>query len=320
PEFTYQAPPRVPRYLREGYTRAELGDDLNRLTLGQEMNARKADNLYLMCEIEYGFSMSHLVAFLADMGSLFRPRAPYGNDYIPVFAQVSWPNKMRALQANVERVERVLEMVRQGFLQRLASAAPHGPVTRPPPESSGAADPVLSRDQYAPGIEIPHLHQLTMLILYSVLNIHLYRMVFQIHYELSSTMPSPDRRRPEDTELLAVFDQYVKELWVRTTTAAQQVSRILRGEFPGVPHWVLALAGIKKGTELSTAPASASVSVPASASSTPPAANNPAEQPSAANGPGHMDVDGSDASQPASSRLRSVFQERIKAQEAKLHE
>ncbi|KAJ1815765.1 hypothetical protein LPJ75_002260, partial [Coemansia sp. RSA 2598] len=320
PEFAYQAPPRVPRYLREGYTRAELGDDLNRLTLGQEMNARKAENLYFMCEIEYGFSMSHLVAFLADMGSLFRPRAPYGNDYIPVFAQVSWPNKMRALRANVERVERVLEMVRQGFLERLASASPHGPVTRPPPQSSGVADPVLSRDQYAPGIEIPHLHQLTMLILYSVLNIHLYRMVFQIHYELSSTMPPPDRRRPEDTELLAAFDQYVKELWVRTTTAAQQVSRILRGEFPGVPHWVLVLAGIKKGAELSTASASASTSASASISaSATPSATHSAEQ-LGANGSGHMDVDGSDANQPASNRLRSVFQERIKAQEAKLHE
>ncbi|KAJ1843964.1 hypothetical protein LPJ73_005317, partial [Coemansia sp. RSA 2703] len=62
PEFTYQAPLRVPRYLREGYRRAEAGDDLNPLTLGQEMNMRKNDNLYMMCEIEYGFSMSHLVA------------------------------------------------------------------------------------------------------------------------------------------------------------------------------------------------------------------------------------------------------------------
>ncbi|KAJ2220348.1 hypothetical protein IWW45_009123, partial [Coemansia sp. RSA 485] len=206
PEFLYQPPPRVPRYLREGYTRAELGDDLNRLTLGQEMNARKKDNLYLMCEIEYGFSMSHLVAFLADMGALFRPRAPYGNDYIPVFAHVSGPNKMRALRANVERVERVLEMVRQGFLQRLAAVAPHTPHA-PPLQPAHA-------DHAAPGIDIPHLHQLTMLILYSVLNIHLYRMVFQIHYELSSTMPAPDRRRPEDSELLAAFDLYVKELWV----------------------------------------------------------------------------------------------------------
>ncbi|KAJ1828585.1 hypothetical protein LPJ73_008532 [Coemansia sp. RSA 2703] len=145
-----------------------------------------------------------------------------------------------------------------------------------------------------------------MLILYSVLNIHLYRMVFQIHYELSSSMPPVDRRLKEDTELLTAFDQYVKELWVRTTTAAQQVSRILRGEFPGVPHWVLTLAGIKKAADMNQTPGHASGGATAS------------------NPPVSMDVDsGSDSAMPqqsASHRLRSVFQERIKAQEAKLHE
>ncbi|KAI7834267.1 fungal-specific transcription factor domain-containing protein [Kickxella alabastrina] len=390
PEFTYQAPARVPRYLREGYTRAELGDDLNKLSLGQEMVARKADNLYLMCEIEYGFSMSHLVAFLADMGSLFRPRSPYGNDYIPMFMQISWPHKMKTLQANVERVERIFEMVRQNILQRLAAAPPQNPAaaaatndttntangrrapssplhtTKAGINSESAAspqklkhstDPVLDREAYVPGIEIPHLHQLNMLVLYSVLNIHLYRMVFQIHYEFSSSLSEPDKRRQEDNQLLAAFDQYVKELWLRTTTAAQQVSRILRGEFPGVPHWVLTLAGIKRVADCSQQQQQAHSGI-GSLSTTGPNplirehrpladSNTLPERSSSLSSPSNMmDVDGGADSDPArgeesggknsgggngngaerptqqqqaARRLRNVFQERIKAQEAKFH-
>ncbi|KAJ2725356.1 hypothetical protein GGI07_001364 [Coemansia sp. Benny D115] len=370
PEFTYQAPARVPRFLREGYTRAELGDDLNSLTLGQEMKARKADNLYLMCEIEYGFSMSHLVAFLTDMGSLFRPRSPYGNDYIPMFMQISWSNKMKMLKANVERVERIFEMVRQDILQRLALVPAQEPSTSAsnrwtqstlsPHATAAGGDPVLDRESYVPGIEIPHLHQLSMLILYSVLNIHLYRMVFQLHYEFSSSLTEPSKRRHEDTELLSAFDQYVKELWIRSTTAAQQVSRILRGEFPGVPHWVLTLAGIKKAgdpTKMQTVPGNS----PAASGSYLPANTQPAVGSNSTQGhnarmtpqtgvpPNYMnmmDVDSSNDSgsdnnamasnehssernqqqqqqqqqQQTARRLRNVFQERIKAQEARLHE
>ncbi|KAJ1965695.1 hypothetical protein GGI12_000594 [Dipsacomyces acuminosporus] len=334
PEFTYQAPERVPRYLREGYTRAQPGDDLNRLTLGQEMSVRKGDNLYLMSEIEYGFSMSHLVAFLADMSSLFRPRSPYGNDYIPVFMQMTWPNKMKTLRANVERVERIFEMVRQDILQRLAMPSspntsswtpqqqqPEGTSNVPSKADSEQEDktgtridPVLDSQTYAPGIEIPHLHQLSMLILYSVLNIHLYRMVFQIHYEFSSSLPPPAKREQEDNELLAAFGQYVKDLWLRTTTAAQQVSRILRGEYPGVPHWVLTLAGIKKPSPLA---------VPAATQSPVTGPDPPVR---ASNGE-MMEVD-ADSNRPPQERarqrqmqrLKEMFQERIRAQEAHLHE
>ncbi|KAJ2905385.1 hypothetical protein GGI21_004172, partial [Coemansia aciculifera] len=101
-EFAYQAPLRVPRYLRQGYAR-NGPPGLSSLALGPEMTRRKADNLYLMSEIEYGFCMSHLVAFLADMGALFRPISPYGNDYVPMFSQMAWPARMAALRANVER-------------------------------------------------------------------------------------------------------------------------------------------------------------------------------------------------------------------------
>ncbi|KAJ2338621.1 hypothetical protein GGF43_006836, partial [Coemansia sp. RSA 2618] len=62
PEFTYRAPERVPRYQREGYMRVDLGSEMCGLTLGQELRRRKEDNLYMISEIEYGFSMSHLVA------------------------------------------------------------------------------------------------------------------------------------------------------------------------------------------------------------------------------------------------------------------
>ncbi|KAJ1931059.1 hypothetical protein FBU59_006841, partial [Linderina macrospora] len=255
PVFTYQAPDCVPRYLREGYTRPRPGDDMHKLTLGQEMRLRKNDNLYMMSEIEYGFTMSHLVAFLADMSSLFRPRSPYGNDYTPMYIQMSWTDKMKTLRTSVERVECICEMVRQDYLQRLAtpvnpSNKPWTPVSQPASAANssvadansrrnsrpnGFNDPLLDCEVYAPGIELPHLHYLAMLILYSALNMHLYRMVFQIHYEYSSSLPAPGQREQEDMDLLAAFDQYVKDLWLRTTTAAQQVSRILRGEYPGIP-------------------------------------------------------------------------------------
>ncbi|KAJ2117013.1 hypothetical protein IW146_001075, partial [Coemansia sp. RSA 922] len=152
-------------------------------------------------------------------------------------------------------------------------------------------------------VEIPHLHQLAMLILYSVLNIHLYRMVFQIHYELSSSLPAvSDGRCQDDIDLMNAFDQYVKDLWLRTTTAAQAVSRILRGEHQGVPHWVLSLAGISRpmamdvdveGTPSAPTSTTATTSAPTSSTATAP--------------------DGA-------RRLRSVFQDRIRAQEARLHD
>ncbi|KAJ2842639.1 hypothetical protein IWW36_005832, partial [Coemansia brasiliensis] len=250
PEFTYQAPDLVPRYQRDGYMRVDLGDNMCSLTLGQEIQRRKKDNLYMMSEIEYGFSMSHLVAFLAEMGALFRPRAPYGNEYTQLYMRIPWPKKMKTLRASVERAERLLEMVRQGVLQMLAETpntahSSSSPTSNP---TNTGTDPVLDPQAAVPGIEIPQLHHLVMLILYSTLNIHLYRMVFQIHFEFSSSLPKPDDRRSEDKELIAAFDEYVKELWKRTTTAAQQVSRILQGEFPGVPEWVLKLADIKPST------------------------------------------------------------------------
>ncbi|KAJ2638348.1 hypothetical protein GGF44_002811 [Coemansia sp. RSA 1694] len=306
-EFQYQAPPRVPRYLREGCARAGPQGPPD-LALGPEMTRRKGDNLYMMSEIEYGFAMSHLVAFLADMGALFRPSSPYGNDYVPMFSQMAWPARMAALRANVERVERIFDGVRQDILRRLA--APPNNTWTPPTTSAAAAAHAHSHPPSidAPtAVEIPHLHQLAMLVLYSVLNIHLYRMVFQIHYELSSSLPAATEGRcQDDIELMTAFDQYVKDLWQRTTIAAQLVSRILRGEHAGVPHWVLTLAGISRPTamdvdmdEPSSAPAAPTTASPTPASST---ATTGAIAP---DGP---------------RRLRSVFQDRIRAQEARLHE
>ncbi|KAJ2334076.1 hypothetical protein GGI00_002019 [Coemansia sp. RSA 2681] len=307
-EFQYQAPPRVPRYLREGCARTSPQGPPD-LALGPEMTRRKGDNLYMMSEIEYGFAMSHLVAFLADMGALFRPSSPYGNDYVPMFSQMAWPARMAALRANVERVERIFDGVRQDILRRLA--APPNNTWAPPTTSAAAA--AVHAHSHPPSIdaptavEIPHLHQLAMLVLYSVLNIHLYRMVFQIHYELSSSLPAATEGRcQDDIELMTAFDQYVKDLWQRTTIAAQLVSRILRGEHAGVPHWVLTLAGISRPTamdvdmdEPSSAPAAPTTASPIPASST---ATTGAIAP---DGP---------------RRLRSVFQDRIRAQEARLHE
>ncbi|KAJ2698224.1 hypothetical protein H4218_003433 [Coemansia sp. IMI 209128] len=294
-EFEYQPPPRVPRYLREGCARAGPPG----LSLGPEMTRRKADNLYLMSEIEYGFAMSHLVAFLADMGSLFRPTSPYGNDYVPMFSQMAWPARMAALRANVERVERIFDGVRQDILRRLAAP----PTNSWAPPSTSAGHSHHSSIDTPTAVEIPHLHQLAMLILYSVLNIHLYRMVFQIHYELSSSLPAvSEGRSQDDIDLMVAFDQYVKDLWLRTTTAAQVVSRILRGEHPGVPHWVLVLAGISRPTPMDVDTEGVS-SAPVSTSAT---ASDPAS--SAATAP-----DGA-------RRLRSVFQDRIRAQEARLHD
>ncbi|KAJ1735840.1 hypothetical protein LPJ72_001683 [Coemansia sp. Benny D160-2] len=173
-------------------------------------------------------------------------------------------------------------------------------------------DPILDEKASMSGIEIPHIHHLNMLILYSALNIQLYRMVLQIHYELTSSLPASDERKQEDNDLMAAFDVYIKRIWQRTTTAAQHVSRILRGEFPNVPHWVLTLVGI-----------------------------NGAGSPMAfANGVvqnGNMEVDsetadkgaqqGSDTATTAttqsttmSHRLKRIFRERIKAQEKRLHE
>ncbi|KAJ2876794.1 hypothetical protein GGH93_000492 [Coemansia aciculifera] len=300
-EFEYQAPARVPRYMREGCARAGPPGPPG-LALGPEMTRRKADNLYLMSEIEYGFAMSHLVAFLADMGALFRPSSPYGNDYVPMFSQMAWPARMAALRANVERVERIFEGVRQDILRRLA--APPTNTWAPTTTSATGGAPSHHPNIDAPtAVEIPHLHQLAMLILYSVLNIHLYRMVFQIHYELSSSLPAvSDGRCQDDIDLMTAFDQYVKDLWARTTTAAQVVSRILRGEHNGVPHWVLTLAGISRpmamdvdveGTPSAPTSTTATTSAPASSTATAP--------------------DGA-------RRLRSVFQDRIRAQEARLHD
>ncbi|KAJ2680790.1 hypothetical protein GGI25_000425, partial [Coemansia spiralis] len=378
PVFTYKAPARVPRYRRHGYLCPEEGDDLNKLTLAQEMMSRKYDNPYLMAEIEYGFTMSHLVAFLADMGALFPPRSPYRNEYIPMFLGVSWQNKMKLLRASVERVEQLLETERQDILHRFAAPPQQGSASQLIPSAHANAgvghirkkrdicssdsrdnratrsyshnelatdndhrksvDPVLDEEANVPGIEIPHLHLLNMLILYSVLNIHLYRMVFQIHYEFSSSLPEISKRRQDDRDLLVAFDQYVKELWQRTTTAAQQVSRILRGEFPGVPHWVLKLAGIIEANN-------DTLGVPDS-SNTPTAlfgsqrsescddnmlSHSAGERSQDTPLFGKMDVDsdpGSIAQQQASTsqpvttaqRLKRVFRERIKAQEMRLHE
>ncbi|KAJ2109140.1 hypothetical protein GGI16_000854 [Coemansia sp. S142-1] len=300
-EFEYQAPARVPRYLREGCARAGPPGPPG-LALGPEMTRRKADNLYLMSEIEYGFAMSHLVAFLADMGALFRPSSPYGNDYVPMFSQMAWPARMAALRANVERVERIFEGVRQDILRRLA-APPNNTWAPHATSATGAAQSHHPTIDTPTAVEIPHLHQLAMLILYSVLNIHLYRMVFQIHYELSSSLPAvSDGRCQDDIDLMTAFDQYVKDLWLRTTTAAQVVSRILRGEHQGVPHWVLSLAGISRpmamdvdaeGTPSAPTSTTATTSAPTSSTATAP--------------------DGA-------RRLRSVFQDRIRAQEARLHD
>ncbi|KAI9475162.1 hypothetical protein LPJ78_000344 [Coemansia sp. RSA 989] len=304
PDFTYRAPDRVPRYQRDGYMRVDLGDNMCSLSLGQELQRRKKDNLYMMSEIEYGFSMSHLVAFLAEMGALFRPRAPYGNEYTQLYMRIPWAKKMKTLRASVERAERLLEMVRHGVLQMLAETPDHSSPASSSPHAGAA--PVLDPQAAVPGIEIPQLHHLIMLILYSALNIHLYRMVFQIHFEFSSSLPKPDDRRSEDNELIAAFDEYVKELWERTTIAAQQVSRILRGEFPGVPEWVLKLADIKPGAGQDAA-----------------AANRPATEGTAApdaGGSGDASAKQQSGEVQASNRLRNLFRERIRAQETRLHE
>ncbi|KAJ2738462.1 hypothetical protein GGI20_006272 [Coemansia sp. BCRC 34301] len=300
-EFEYQAPLRVPRYLREGCARVGPPGPPD-LALGPEMTRRKADNLYMMSEIEYGFAMSHLVAFLADMGALFRPSSPYGNDYVPMFSQMAWPARMAALRANVERVERIFDGVRQDILRRLA-APPTNTWTPPVTSAATHAHSHPPSVDASTAVEIPHLHQLAMLVLYSVLNIHLYRMVFQIHYELSSSLPAAaDGRCQDDIDLLTAFDQYVKDLWQRTTTAAQLVSRILRGEHPGVPHWVLTLAGVSRPAAMDVDTEEPS-STPAMASSAPASSNVAA--PAAPDG---------------ARRLRSVFQDRIRAQEARLHD
>ncbi|KAJ1774884.1 hypothetical protein LPJ77_004309 [Coemansia sp. RSA 2523] len=323
PEFTYSAPDRVPRYQREGYMRVDLGSNMCNWTLGQELRRRKGDNLYMISEIEYGFSMSHLVAFLADMGALFRPRSPYGNDYTPVFMEMAWPTKMKMLRANVERVERIFEMVRQDILHMLAETPKNSSHVGPASSSTQSSDPVLDPNALAPGIEIPQLHHLAMLILYSTLNIHLYRMVFQIHYEFSSSLPKPADRRPEDSEVLAAFDLYVKELWARTTTTAQQVSRILRGEFPGVPSWVLTLAGIKPSAghtadarSPSNMACSESESREGSIVSTHMSSESEPQEP--ANGSGSVKSDSN--REQSTHRLRNVFRKRIQEQETRLHE
>ncbi|KAJ2008502.1 hypothetical protein GGI04_001113 [Coemansia thaxteri] len=291
-EFEYQPPSRVPLYLREGCARTGPSV-LPALMLGPEMTRRKADNLYMMCEIEYGFAMSHLVAFLADMGALFRPSSPYGNDYVPMFSQMAWTARMAALRANVERVERIFDGVRQDILRRLA--APPTNTWAPPPASAHPHPHSPPVGDAPTAVEIPHLHQLAMLVLYSVLNIHLYRMVFQIHYELSSSLPTvSEGRRQEDSDLMAAFDQYVKDLWQRTTSAAQHVSHILRGDHPGVPHWVLSLAGITRP---------AAVDAGGAADDRTPALDS-----------------ASCAANDGSRRLRTVFQDRIRAQEARLHD
>ncbi|KAJ1773292.1 hypothetical protein IW140_000421 [Coemansia sp. RSA 1813] len=188
--------------------------------------------------------------------------------------------------------------------------------------SQNSVDPVLDEKACVSGIEIPHLHHLNMLILYSTLNIQLYRMVFQIHYEFSSSLPVSEERQKDDRDLLAAFDKYVKSLWQRATTAAQQVSRILRGEFPNVPHWVLTLAGIK---------AVDAVPSTASQSSTPAVGSNQQQQQQDTSSLGTMDVD-SEAASPQgqegkaatqnsmSHRLKRIFRERIKSQEKRLHE
>ncbi|KAJ2880857.1 hypothetical protein IWW38_005881, partial [Coemansia aciculifera] len=300
-EFAYQAPLRVPRYLRQGYAR-NGPPGLSSLALGPEMTRRKADNLYLMSEIEYGFCMSHLVAFLADMGALFRPISPYGNDYVPMFSQMAWPARMAALRANVERVEHIFDTIRQDILRRLAAPATNTWAPSSAAASAHAHSHPPSAD--APtAVEIPHLHQLAMLILYSVLNIHLYRMVFQIHYELSSSLPAAtEGRSQDDADLIAAFDQYVKDLWQRTTAAAQLVSQILRGEHPGVPHWVLIMAGISRPAAMDVDTEESMQAVPATGTSVP------------------VPPTSGDAPPDGARRLRSVFQDRIRAQEARLHD
>ncbi|KAJ2813852.1 hypothetical protein H4S07_000366 [Coemansia furcata] len=302
-EFDYQAPPRVPRYLREGCARAGSSAPSG-LALGPEMTRRKSDNLYFMSEIEYGFAMSHLVAFLADMGTLFRPSSPYGNDYVPMFSQMTWTARMATLRANVERVERIFDGVRQDILRRLATPEPANKWE--PTAASAAAvhsNPRHPDTDASTAIEIPHLHQLTMLILYSVLNIHLYRMVFQIHYELSSSLPAvSDGRCQDDVDLMTAFDQYVKDLWLRTTAAAQVVSCILRGEHPGVPKWVLKLAGISRpmATDVDSV-GTLSASATAATSALAPALSTTATAP-----------DGSH-------RRRNIFNGNIRALEARFH-
>ncbi|KAJ2161621.1 hypothetical protein GGF46_001303 [Coemansia sp. RSA 552] len=308
PEFTYRAPERLPRYRREGYMRVDLGEDMCENTLAQELRQRKDGNLYMMSEIEYGFSMSHLVAFLADMGALFRPRSPYGNEYTPTFAHMPWQNRMELLRGNVERIEALFDMVRQNILRLLAETpawdADYGGISNP---SDTAVDPVLDPAARVPGIEIPHLHHLVMLILYHVLNIHLYRMVFQIHYEFSSSLPTPDKRLTEDAELLAAFDQYVEELWHRAEGAARHVAKILRGDAPGVPSWVLGLTkprpnGPQTGEDQGKAAAA------------------PDNQSSAAARGEASHLPPSTAREPGKDRARGVFREKIRAHEERLRE
>ncbi|KAJ1725860.1 hypothetical protein LPJ61_005607, partial [Coemansia biformis] len=300
PEFSYEPPTQMPFYRREERAQTYAGAaSADGSALAAEIQRRKADNLYLVSEIEYGFAMSHLVAFMAEIGALFRPRTPYGNDYMLLFAQIPWETKMKTLRANVERIECLFEGVRQDTLRRLAATPTSAAgMHRPGPQHAGATDPVLDPDADVAGIEIPCLHHLAMLVLYSALNIHLYRMVFQVHYELSASLQTPaDARSAEDASLLDAFNVYTRELWERARTAAQQVSSILRGEHPGVPSEVLALAGIKHGAHR-TAP-----------------------------GTGHVaDEHGRDDPRPdgmresTMDRQRRVFREKVKVKEARLRE
>ncbi|KAJ2798128.1 hypothetical protein H4R21_004057, partial [Coemansia helicoidea] len=298
PEFAYEPPDRVPLYQREhrGPPDAAAGG----LALAADIQRRKDDNLYLLSEIEYGFAMSHLVAFMGEVGSLFRPRTPYSNDYMLIFARLRPEAKMMTLRTNVERIECVFESIRQDTLRRMAAepaaAAAAAAVHHPSPlHAAGTVDPVLDPDAEVAGIEIPCLHHLAMLVLYSALNIHMYRMVFQMHYELSASLPPAGAgRSPDDAALLDEFDAYVKELWARARTAAQQVSSILRGEHPGVPSGVLALAGINQGAHRAAAAAAAAAA---------------AEH-------------GRDDAKPDSAmdRQRRVFREKVKVKEARLRE
>ncbi|KAJ2556535.1 hypothetical protein EV175_001939 [Coemansia sp. RSA 1933] len=385
PVFTYTAPEKVPKYRRDEAALSETTTDSphRQLTLIQEIAARKEDNLYMISDIEYGFAMGHLVTFLANMGSLFRPLSPYSNDYVQPFAGVGWQRKVSILQANVERIEGLFENARRDTLQRLNAQPQHGEngtsflgmsiqenpaesrfkkrrdsssdegssdskpkqnahqhggfaassnsIFRPAPKRIvKSVDLVLDTKANVPGIEIPHLHHLNMLILYSTLNIQLYRMVFQIHYDFSSSLPVYEERKQDDKDLLAAFDKYVTSLWLRATTAAQQVSRILRGDVPNVPHWVLTLAGIK------TADAAVPSTVGQSSTQSS-AGSNPQHAQETSSSLGAMDVDSEEPSRnpqeqqsssaaapaapnPMSHRLKRIFRERIKCQEKRLHE
>ncbi|KAJ1902950.1 hypothetical protein LPJ81_003323 [Coemansia sp. IMI 209127] len=364
PVFTYTAPEKVPKYRRDGASHSEDTKDSHQSTLVQEIAARKDDNLYMISDIEYGFAMGHLVTFLASMGSLFRPLSPYSNDYVQPFAGVGWQGKMSILQASVDRIEGLFETARRDTLKRL-NARPQqgegissvGMSMQPDPGESRfkkrrdsgsdddsdskpkqhsifqpvpakvrkSIDPVLDEKAGVPGIEIPHLYHLNMLVLYSTLNIQLYRMVFQIHYDFSSSLPASEERQQDDKDLLTAFNKYVKLLWQRATAEAQQVSRILRGESPSVPHWVLTLAGVRAADAAPSKPSQ----------NTPPLAvgsNQPQKQQDATSSLSMMDVDSEEQANPQeqqgnamtqnpmSHRLKRIFRERIKTQEKRLHE